>query len=212
LNKYLTSACFLAKIYYFGSIMKYLIIVFIFILAQFTCSKPHAETLPQTVNNLKLLKLHYGANNVTINNQKILIVKGRVATGNAWEQDHYIVMEQYDDTWQIIHNEQENDDVVARAVPHTGEDSISSVYFMVPKNSENLYLLEVARKYKENPTEMVAADISLSILNHDEFGASNFHKLQKMQSKEKYCNSDSAAYHELGITLPGATEFQCLNN
>ncbi len=183
---------------------RYFYIIAILLLFNF-CSASAAD-LSQTVNNLQILPVNYGANNITVNHKKLLIIKARLATGTAWEQDNYIVMQQQGETWQAAHNEiNGKDDIIFRAVPHTGEDSISSVYFMTPKNSKrdvaDLYMLQVSRQYKESPQESVPARLSLMILNHenDELGVLEFKEIANAVSKAKYCNSDSAAHHELGI-------------
>lgn len=180
----------------------------------------NAETLQQKVSKLQLLPLNYGANNLKINNKNILIIKGRLKTGTAWEQDNYIVMEQQDNIWQVVQYEkQKPTDVIVRAVPHTVEDTISTVYFMAPKEAKDitkvseLYLMKVSREYKESTSESGHAKLSLSVLNHDndDMGVLYFNNIQTISSKAKYCNADSAAYHELQIPLPvDGKEFPCL--
>jgi hypothetical protein len=186
----------------------------------FSVNCANAETLHKKVSNLQLIPLNYGTNNLHVTNKNILIIKGRLETGNAWAQDNYIVMSQQQNKWQIVQYNQGKDNIIIRAIPHTGEDSISTVYFMKPKSDDNtnkiseLYLLQVSRKYKESPVEFVPAELSLSILNHtnDDMGVLYFHNIQTISSKTKYCNADSAAYHELQIPLPGdGKEFRCLN-
>jgi len=179
----------------------------------------NAETLQQKISNLQLIPLNYGINKLQVNNKNILIIKGKLETGDAWAQDNYIIMAQQQNEWQIARFAQEKNDIIIRAMPHTGEDSISTVYFMKPKSDvgadkiSDLYLLQVLRKYKESPLESVPAELSLSVLNkdNDDVGVLYFNNVQTNSSKAKYCNADSAAYHELQIPLPGdGKEFPCL--
>ncbi len=190
------------------------------VLLAFWCNNSYAKTLQETVSQLKILPVNYGVNSITVNHKNVVIIKGKLVTGTAWGQDHYIVMEQQKDGWQIARHEKNFlDDVIARAVPHTFEDSVASVHFLVPKSkaaSKNLtalYLLTVSREYI--PGKMTPVEMSLSALSNknDELGTLYFNTLQSTTSKVKYCNSDSAAYHELQIPLPGdGKEFPCLKN
>lgn len=180
----------------------------------------YSEALPEKVSSLQILPLNYGANYFQVRNKGILIIKGRLKTGTAWEQDNYIVMEQQENIWQVVQYEkQKPTDVIVRAVPHTGEDTISTVYFMVPNeakditNVSELYLLKVSREYKESTSESGHAKLLLSVLNHDndDMGVLYFNNIQTISSKAKYCNADSAAFHELQIPLPGdGKDFPCL--
>lgn len=166
------------------------------------------QTLRQTIDNLKPLKLNYGANNLKANGQKILIVRGAFAAETAWGGDCYNVLVDEGNRWQLARlDERLGNETTIRSVPHTEEDAITSVSFLAPKNRSALYLLVTHREYQESPIDIVPAKFTLYILQRDDdFGIYYLHKLKSEMSKAKYCNSDSAAYHELGIPLPGDGE------
>lgn len=201
-----------------GAKLKSIAILLLFVLAG---NFAHAETLKEIVSRLKILPVNYGINKFSVNGKEIIIIKSKLETGTAWAQDHYTVFEQEKDIWKIIRSEKNlNDDVVARNVPHTYEDSIAVSYFMRPTDDadENkiskLYLLKVSRKYKETPGEIAPAELSLLTIGYDDpFGIKYFKNIQTVLSKNKYCNADAAAYSELNI--PFSTDgkaFPCEKN
>ena len=170
----------------------------------------YASTLQARVRQLTLLPIAYGTNALNVAGRDVIITKARLEKENAWSQDQYMVMWKNKGMWQMV--EPENGEGVIRAVPHTGEDSISQVYFFIPKQKEvqALYLLQVTRKYKENPGEKAIAHFVLSVFTptEDELGLTYFTLLETDDSQASYCNAESAAYHELQIPLVGE-EFVC---
>jgi hypothetical protein len=200
------------------AIVKYPAIVFAIIV--FFCQSAHAESLKETVSKLEPLALHYGANTLQLNGHDLLIVRGKFENGDAWGGDAYTVLVKQDDgSWQLVRHEKGGwESVLTNTQPHTEEDSITSISFLVPKEdtvSKNiivLYLLTTDRNYKGSPIDIVPAEFTLDIVQpSNDFGIYYFHKLQSETSKAKYCNADSAAYHELGIPLPGdGKEFPCV--
>ncbi|MDE3016593.1 MAG: hypothetical protein KGI29_06720 [Pseudomonadota bacterium] len=193
----------------------------IFTAALLCCHSASAESLKQTVSELKPLVLHYGANNLQWNGQDLLIVRGKFENGNAWGGDAYTVLvKKKDGSWQLVRHENGGwEGVLTTTQPHTEEDSISAVSFLIPKkdtdsNITALYLLTTHRNYKESPINIAPATFTLDVVRPDkDFGIYYFHKLESESSKARYCNADSAAYHELDIPLPGdGTEFPCAND
>lgn len=178
-----------------------------------------AETLREKISMLEPLTLHYGANNIKINARDVLIVKGAFVSGTAWGGDGFSVLVDDGGRWQLARPDDGlGNEVIIWSVPHTEEDSITSISFLVPKggnvtkSGDNLYLLKTHRNYKEIPSEIVPAEFNFYILRRDEdFGIYMFEKLDSLVSGTKYCNADQAAFHELGIPLPdGAEEFICV--
>ena len=178
-----------------------------------------AETLKEKVGKLRPLALHYGANNIRINARDVLIVKGAFVSETAWGGDGFSVLVDDGGKWQLVRPDDGlGNEVVIWSVPHTEEDSITSISFLVPrggnaiKSGENLYLLKTRRNYEETPSEIVPAEFSFYILRRNEdFGIYMFEKLESLVSKIKYCNAEQAAFHELGIPLSdGAEKFTCV--
>ena len=180
-----------------------------------------ADSLKETITHLNLRPLYvqYGANTLQLNGHGLLIVQGRFENGNAWGGDSYTVLvKQKDSRWQLVRHEQGGwESVLTNNQPHTKEDSISSVSFLIPNNDTAsnitaLYLLTTNRDYKDSPLDSVPAKFTLDIVQPDtDFGIYYFHKLTSETTKAKYCNADSAAFHELGIPLPGdGTEYPCM--
>ncbi len=190
----------------------------IFGFATLCISGVDAGTLKESVSTLQPLTLDYGVNTLKINNRNILIIRGAFVSETAWGGDGYTVLVDEGKRWQLARSggELENEPVIW-SVPHTEEDAITSISFMVPrstddsKNADRLYLLKTLRRYNVSSLDSVPAEFNLYILQPDaDFGIFYFHKLESQMSKRSYCNSDTAAYHELGIPLPGdGKEFAC---
>ena len=184
----------------------------------FLCPSAHAETLQDMIGKLEVLPLHYGVNEIKVNNRDIIIVRGAVVTGTAGGHDTYIVLAKQENPlvgkkpfWQFARFEGDKQGILIETAPHTYEDSIVSIRFMVPKegkdlkNVSDLYLFTAARKFVVPLPTPSQPDFSLSVLNrqNDEMGTLFFHTLKKMSLKEKYCNADWPAYKILGVPLPG---------
>lgn len=176
-----------------------------------------AETLRDMVNGLDVLPLHYGTNNLQINDDDLLIVRGKFETGTAWGGDVYTVLIKKNDTWEMARYEKDSwSSVLTETQPHTSEDSIVTVRFMVPKDSVGsdnisaLYVLKTSRPYMQNNAGKVdvearqtPATFTLYVLQHDkDFSIPYLHKVVQAKSTKKYCNADWAAWRELGIALP----------
>ncbi len=170
------------------------------ILLLFSFSAQAAGSIKETVSNLKVVKLHYGINNFNIGKNTIVITKAKILKGNAWDYDNYIAMREKLNEWQIIQNEK--GEFLYISIPHTGEDVVSSIYFMTPKNDNklrNLYLLTAIRKYKIHPLESVAVEFSLFVMENSADDVFYFTLLKRTMSEKKYCNSDVAISEELVI-------------
>ncbi len=163
--------------------------------------------------------LNYGANHLQINGHEILITKGVFASENAWGGDGYTVLVHEPRGWQYARLDEElKNNVIIWSVPHTEEGSITAIHFMTPKianparNISNLYLLKTHRDFNESPLDVVPAQFTLYMLQLDtDFNIYYLNKIAAAQSAGKYCNADSAAYHELGIPLPGdGEEYPCV--
>ncbi|MEQ1888991.1 MAG: hypothetical protein ABL951_07405 [Alphaproteobacteria bacterium] len=173
-----------------------------------------ADTLREKISRLEPLTLHYGVNSIKINARDVLLVKGAFVSETAWGGDGYSVLVDEGRIWQFARTDDglENE-VIIWSVPHTEEDSVTSISFLVPrggnaiKSGENLYLLRTHRNYDVTPYEIVPAEFSLYILQRrEDFGIYIFQKLESLVSSGKYCNAEQAAFHELGIPLPDAAE------
>ena len=188
-----------------------------FFLSIILISPAHAGNLKTTTDDLEVLPLEYGTNNFHINGHDVLIVKGKFKTpGTAWGGDIYTVLQREDDVWQTARREKGGwNSVLAKTVPHTYEDSISTVRFLIPKkrnmseDSPSLYMLEASRRYLDDkqdetvPSRKSYATFTLSVLHQDEeFGVLYLHELIKTKSAAEYCNVDWAVWKEIGIMPP----------
>lgn len=186
----------------------------IFILTLLFSQNAWAQPLKEMVSHLKPLTLDYGANNLDIGGNAVLIVRGAFVSEGAWGGDLYTVLiHDEGKRWQLARPDEGLANAVnIWSVPHTGEDTITSVWFMVPRDKNTaLYLLKAHRSYKHSPLDVVRAEFTLYTLRRDDdFGIYYLTKIASEKSKAKYCNADSAAYHELGIPLPGdGEEYRC---
>ena len=106
---------------------------------------------------------------------------------------------------------------IPRTAPHTYEDSVMSVRFMVSKhgvaagkNYDGLYLLRSEREYMPNPSgisghedHVSVADFMLyKLCRDDDFGIYYLHQVARTRTARKYCNVDWAMHEALGIALP----------
>jgi hypothetical protein len=160
---------------------------------------------------LDLLSLRYGANAMTINGREALIVKGAYETGTAWGGDEYSVLVKEGEKWQLArHQEGAWESTITADVPHTGEDSVVSIRFMVPKgqarsaNVSDLYLLKAERHYETSPADPVPVIFALYLLarENDDLGVRYFRPVGTEMSRARYCSADLALHRELGLALP----------
>lgn len=172
-----------------------------------------AEDLKRIINDLKPLTLHEGSNPLTINGYPAVIIKARRDDDTAWGGIGFTAIIHHQASWQYIRpTDSDAKDVTVWSAPHTDEDAITSIVFMIPKgatpnNTTHLYLLKTHRAYEESPLVSVPAKFSLYILKQDEdFGGFYMHLLKQELSKETYCDADTAAFHELSIALPAGKE------
>jgi len=163
----------------------------------------HAESLKEKLAELAPLTLHEGVNELKIGDRSVIIQHGKFAAENAWGADIYSVMVQESGHWQLARMD---DGAAAKetnivAVPHAEEDAISSVAFFLSKQEEGLYLLQTKRSgWKESPYDAVPAKFTLYQLQRDDdFGIYYLRPIASQTTKTRYCNSNTAAYHELGI-------------
>ncbi|MBV8061865.1 MAG: hypothetical protein JO126_06830 [Alphaproteobacteria bacterium] len=185
-----------------------------------------AETLRYMVGDLDVLPLHYGTNDLHISGDDLLIVRGVFETGTAWGGDVYTVLIKNGDAWEMVRYEKNGwSGVLTKTQPHTFEDSIVTVRFMVPKgtsksgNVSSLYVLKAARPYLQNAAgktdpeaRETPANFTLYVLQRDkDFGIPYLHEVARARSKNKYCNADWAVWRELGVTLPdNSGTYECV--
>jgi hypothetical protein len=192
----------------------------------------YAETLKQQTSKLDILPLHYGANNFSVGGRGILIIRGEFNTETAWGGDVYVILAhsaegRRGDDWKIARYwSGSRNDMLTVTTPHTDEDSIVSVRFMVPQGSSadqgysDLYLLKAERKYMPNPSGVLGneehesvATFTLYKLQRDDFEIFLLHELKQVTTKKKYCNVDWALYKELGVALPDDSgQYVCSNH
>lgn len=180
--------------------------IFLFSLAVLTCcGDSYAGNLKKTVKGLNILSVNYGINEFSINGEDISIIRGLFQSEVAHSADGYIIIlnDKKPQTYARIWDENRSDnDVMIWNEPHTGEDSIRSIYFLSSKNSKGLYMLKSERKIKDIPTNPAITEFTLYKLIRDkDFGIHSFKEMAIQTSKKTYCNSDIAANLELGIGL-----------
>jgi hypothetical protein len=200
----------------------------VFLLVAIFALPARAETLQEQVDKLEVLSLPYGPTQLKVNNEDVLIVRGRFENGNAWGGDIYTVLVRQGNVWQIArHEEAALSGVLTETRPHTDEDSIESIRFMVPKGAEKsgnlpaLYLLDASRNYMTNTSGVVDPNVletrvtfTLDIMQREkDFGIVYLHELIKTSTKKNYCNVDWALNKELRIAFPDNNPdgYECKN-
>ena len=190
-------------------------------------SVAYAETLQDRLTNLVVLPLHYGTNSFEVNGQAVLITKGDFNTETASGGDAYTVMVHENengkpDDWKMVRYEgsPSSQKILTITAPHTGEDSIMSVRFMVSKDSPNgtasdLYLLKAEKIFPPKMKSLVGDNEVIFTLyklwRSDDFGIFYFHQLMQNRSKTKYCNVDWVMFKELGVLLPdNSGQYECV--
>ncbi|MFZ4761244.1 MAG: hypothetical protein ACOYK8_00310 [Alphaproteobacteria bacterium] len=193
------------------------------ILGAISLAEAEPEALRKQLAGLQVLSLDYGVNRLTVAGVEVLINKAIIENGNGWSNILYSIMvEDSGDAeeakphfqWVRIEDGQQDKSTIS-ALPHTGEDSIKTIYFMIPKidgvaikrDEPPLYLLQVERRYHESPTNAALADFSLLALKRDADNmALYFRKIHHAVSVVPYHNADCAAWLELGISMPQFSE------
>lgn len=168
-------------------------------------------SIANRIEQLELLPLRYGANTITVNRQEVLIVRGAYVSEVAWGGDEYWVLVNEGTKWQLTRHERDAwDSTITADVPHTGEDSVISIRWMVPKgqarskNISDLFLLKAERHYETSAADSVPVVFTLYALarENDDFGIRYFRPLYTENSKARYCSADLAIHRELGMLLP----------
>lgn len=184
-----------------GRFMKFLKL-FIIIICLFSESA-FAQALKEKIHELQPLEINYGVNILTINNKEIIITRGFFQTESAWGGDGYTVAIKEPKHFQMARFKSSkglNNEVMVWAMPHTGEDSISTIRFFKSKNSEKLYMLKAHKNFKNNITDNELCIFTLYELYKDnDFGIYYFDKIQNQQSTLKYNDTNKAIKSELGI-------------
>lgn len=182
-------------------------------LISFFCGADHAsaKALTEIVRTLAPLTLPYGNHSLRVNDHDVMITKAHASSEDAWGGDGYAVLIRHNSLWQWVRIEGSRaHDVTIWSEPHTNEDAITSITFMIPKgqapqNAKELYLLETHRTYRESPLDSTVAEFTLYRLTYDaDLGIFSIDKEMSEASTMRYCDSDIAALHELAIPLPKA--------
>jgi hypothetical protein len=170
---------------------------FLFII--FFTQSAFALSIKQTVKDFKVVPLNYGANNLKVGDKNFIITKGAFENGNAWGADVYFVLVKQKDSLQFVRLENIADlsqSIAINNTPHTGEDSVKSVYFLTSKNA--LYLLVAKRPYKAEKATIVTFTLHQVILDAD-FDIFYFKELAQEKSLKEYISIEKAIVQELGL-------------
>lgn len=178
----------------------------------------YAGGVKDIISTLIPLPLNDVVTSLKIGHRNVRIITATFASEGAWGEDGYSVIVQDDGRWQYARREEGvAREVVLWSAPHTGEDVITSLTFLIPKNTNPkrnipaLYVLETQRDIAEDVLAAVPVKLTLySLQRDDDFGIFYLRPIANETSLAAYCNADFAAFHELGIPLPGdGTEYPC---
>ncbi|HEX3485552.1 MAG TPA: hypothetical protein VHT51_10860 [Micropepsaceae bacterium] len=182
---------------------------FFSLLAFIACHAAAPLAMSDRVERLQIYPVHYGTNSLNVNGREVMIVKGAYKTETAAGGDQYFVLARQGAVWQLArHGLGGHDSTMITTAPHTGEDAIVSLYFMIPKvrgpQVSDLYLLVADRQFQNSIPEVTPVEFTLYVLErrNDDFGILYFRTVQKETAKEQYCSADLALYRELKIPLP----------
>lgn len=161
----------------------------------------YANDFQSIVGGPQVLSIDYGINKFKVKDHDVMIVRGRILRGNAWDQDNYYSMISVRHKWDFI--ETDYGESVIRSIPHTGEDRISGVCFLSSDKLRinDLYLLQATREYIESPEDIVKAKFILYKLEKDDIDNSHyiFTNIGSFESSNKYRDSSEAMLHEFGL-------------
>jgi hypothetical protein len=194
--------------------MRFKLIILFFIFSTAT-APAWAEDLAQQISQLKPLPVKYGAAELNVAGRKILITRAEYRNDGPWGGDVYSVMVKDGESWQLARHSEENklQSAVFQSLPHTYEDSLTSIRFMMPKTGNPvLYVLESKRKFQTPPTNPSTTSFTLYVLENtpDDFNILYFRKIGTKDSKRPHCNADWAAFKELGVPLPNdGNNYEC---
>ena len=172
----------------------------------------NADALKSRVEGLSVVPVQYGINALKLMSQDILIIRGRFETGTAWGGDIYTVLVRQpgNGVWRMARHEKTSDQsgVLTITTPHTGEDSIRTVRFMVPSEEiaagrvSHLYVVQASRAYDPNIAHTAVTFTFAALERNADLDIFYFHELAKTQSQTPYCNAEMALHRELGLPLP----------
>lgn len=191
-----------------------------------------ALSLKQQIAVLDILRFDYGTNTLQVQGNDLQITKGDFNSEAAGEGDVYLILAKEKDRkiedshWKVVRYFPGGPkSILTITAPHTYEDSIMSVRFLVPKGQSSgkdfsdVYLLKAERDYLpfqpgseyEREYETVATFTLYQLQRDDDFGIFYLKQVAAETSKKKYCNVDWAMYKELNVALPdgGAEEYDC---
>ncbi len=182
--------------------------------AQLTASQSvQAASLKERVEQLKLVTISYGLTMLDVNGHKVMITKGMLVSETAGGGDGYSVLVNDNHAWQLVRmSGQKGNQTTFWSAPHTGEDSVSRVLFLVPtrdvsERPKDLYLLIVNRNYEASRLNKGPAVLSLYQLKFDnDFGIYEFTPIATQATQKNYKNVESALQNELNITVTDSSQ------
>lgn len=191
-------------------------------------SVAQATDLKNTLSAMTILTAKYGNTVLRVEGRKVWLSRGYFNLVTAWGGDIYTSMvqdpslhvDQEPDLpeWKIVrYGESPWNNFLTRTLPHTEEDSISTVRFLVPrgeslqrKRFSALYFLRAERDYLPNLSHIpgheersTRAHFKFYKLGRDDFGIFRLIKVRSEWSRHRYCNVELALNRELGIAFPG---------
>jgi hypothetical protein len=181
-----------------------------------------SDSLKGKLSTLQILPLKFGVNEFTVKGNKVMIVKGAHLSDFAGGGDTYqtlIEMKYAHDVtgenpfWQSVAVDDPGSSFIdlQETAPHTYEDALTSIQFMVEKNEmdlkelSSLYVFRSKRDFPGVLPDPSFTKLSLYGLKYPsaDIGDMIYFKLiGAVKTKKKYSSADCAAYVELGVELP----------
>jgi hypothetical protein len=164
-------------------------------------SAANAQNVKQYIQDMKPLAIHYGANTLSLSNHELMITKGHVGSEVAGSSDGISVFIKQDVTWQLVRiDNKSKNQTVFWSVPHTGEDVIASIKFLISQDQSKLYVLEARKDYKTSLAEAAPVHFTLYQLKKaEDFDVYYFMSVAHEVSKRNYINADVAFRKEFNL-------------
>lgn len=188
-----------------------------------------SHSLKEKINTLQVLPLKFGVNEFVVKGNRVMIVRGAHLSDAAGGGDTYqtLIEMKYPHSstkespfWQsvAVHDSDSSIDLQETA-PHTYEDALASVHFMVKKhevgsgNFSSLYVFRSKRDFPGVLTDPSLTQLSLYALKYPSTDIGDmiyFERTESLKTKKKYSSADCAAFMELGVELPAyITKDEC---
>lgn len=188
--------------------------IFLCLVGCLTIAPAQANSLTSLVQGLHILPIPYGVTPLTVTKDSLVITRARYGAETAAGGDIFMLMLKRETGWEAVPHADNGRDVgniVFTSIPHTYDDSIQMIYFLLSENNNDLYVLDAERGIGSSLPKATPATLTLYRLErHDNnFNQRYLTKISIVKTKGRYSNIDCAVHQELGLPLADPDNANC---